>query len=261
MSIELNIGEYLEFERPLTRVVKRDIRISNPNNEPIAFKVKTTAPRLYCVRPNSDIVPANSYVDVQIMLQAFKEEPPMDAKCRDKFLILSTFLNDTIKDMTLPDLWTYVEANEKQNIRQHKLRCVFVPAKDTEQTAAPASPAHNVDTTHYTQSTSPSNIAISDINSSNATSTTNMDDSSNNNRLISDTEVSDKMKKVEAELNDVKRDVNALSSAEATKVAERAQQTVNAASQQQAAGGLPLGMLILIALIVAAIAYFYQSKN
>jgi hypothetical protein len=49
----------------LTRVVKQTIKIENPNSKPIAFKVKTTAPKLYCVRPNSDIIPPNETAEVQ----------------------------------------------------------------------------------------------------------------------------------------------------------------------------------------------------
>lgn len=37
----------------------------NPNPEPVAFKVKTTAPKQYCVRPNSGRIEANGSVDVQ----------------------------------------------------------------------------------------------------------------------------------------------------------------------------------------------------
>jgi hypothetical protein len=53
------------FTGPLTRTVKQEIRITNPHSKPIAFKVKTTAPKLYCVRPNSDIIPPNGFADVQ----------------------------------------------------------------------------------------------------------------------------------------------------------------------------------------------------
>lgn len=56
---------FLVFVGPLTRVVKKNIRIENPHATPLAFKVKTTAPKLYCVRPNSDIIPPNSSTEVQ----------------------------------------------------------------------------------------------------------------------------------------------------------------------------------------------------
>jgi len=50
---------------PLTQLVKRSLLIHNPNSSPIAFKVKTTAPKQYCVRPNSGRVEAGESVEVQ----------------------------------------------------------------------------------------------------------------------------------------------------------------------------------------------------
>jgi len=50
---------------PLTRVVKQNLTIENPHDKAVAFKVKPTAPKLYCVRPNSDVIPPNSSIDVQ----------------------------------------------------------------------------------------------------------------------------------------------------------------------------------------------------
>lgn len=38
------------------------------------------------------------------MLQALKEEPPMDAKCKDKFLILSTLVEGPLSLMNITDL-------------------------------------------------------------------------------------------------------------------------------------------------------------
>lgn len=39
-----------------------------------------------------------------VMLQAQREEPPLDVKCRDKFLILSIFLNETTEKMGITEL-------------------------------------------------------------------------------------------------------------------------------------------------------------
>lgn len=50
---------------PLTQVVKRSLLIHNPHPSPIAFKVKTTAPKQYCVRPNSGRVEGGESVEVQ----------------------------------------------------------------------------------------------------------------------------------------------------------------------------------------------------
>ena len=81
------------------------LKLRNVNRTPVAFKVKTTAPKQYCVRPNSGRIEVGQEIDVQgttvvvytllgntadaqiVLLQAMKEDPPMDARCRDKFLV------------------------------------------------------------------------------------------------------------------------------------------------------------------------------
>jgi hypothetical protein len=45
--------------------VKRSLQVSNPNSQPVAFKVKTTAPKQYCVRPNSGRIEPGEKVEVQ----------------------------------------------------------------------------------------------------------------------------------------------------------------------------------------------------
>ena len=46
----------LRFKGPFTEVVTSQLKITNPTNERVCFKVKTTAPRQYCVRPNSGLL-------------------------------------------------------------------------------------------------------------------------------------------------------------------------------------------------------------
>ena len=50
MSVELNPPE-LGFQRPFTREVIRTLHLKNPNHDPLAFKVKTTAPKQCVHRP------------------------------------------------------------------------------------------------------------------------------------------------------------------------------------------------------------------
>ncbi|KAK5162538.1 hypothetical protein LTR04_003469, partial [Oleoguttula sp. CCFEE 6159] len=44
MSVELDPVE-LGFQRPFTHEVSQTLRLRNPNSDPVAFKVKTTAPK------------------------------------------------------------------------------------------------------------------------------------------------------------------------------------------------------------------------
>ncbi|KAI8985822.1 PapD-like protein [Pilobolus umbonatus] len=125
MSVNIDVKDIIEFERPLTRVSKKTIHISNPHDKPVAFKVKTTAPKLYCVRPNSDIIQPNQTMAVSILLQAFKEEPPLDNKCKDKFLILSTLVEGDLEVMSIQDLWSHVESKARSSICQYKFSTLY----------------------------------------------------------------------------------------------------------------------------------------
>lgn len=126
MSVELLPAE-LGFRRPFDREVTETLKLTNPNSAPVAFKVKTTAPKQYCVRPNSGVIQPNDSVEVQVLLQAMKEEPPLDAKCRDKFLVQSV-LTSSDQDPNVTTLWQTVEKTAKQSIQERKIRVNFLPA-------------------------------------------------------------------------------------------------------------------------------------
>lgn len=111
---------------PLTQVVKKSLTITNSNSQPVAFKVKTTAPKQYCVRPNSGRIEAGERVEVQVLLQPFKEEPPTSAKCRDKFLVQSAVISADKETLPMTEFWALQE-REKESIFEHKIRCAFLP--------------------------------------------------------------------------------------------------------------------------------------
>ncbi|SPO38578.1 related to SCS2 - required for inositol metabolism [Pseudozyma flocculosa] len=113
---------------PLTQLVKRTLQVSNPNNQPVAFKVKTTAPKQYCVRPNSGRIEPGERVEVQVLLQPMKEEPPLSAKCRDKFLVQSTIITPELETASLQEIWPQIEKENKSAIHEQKIRCAFLPA-------------------------------------------------------------------------------------------------------------------------------------
>ncbi|KAF5382597.1 hypothetical protein D9615_002909 [Tricholomella constricta] len=129
MSVSLNPSSSLGFKRPLTQLVKRSLTITNHNSQPVAFKVKTTAPKLYCVRPNSGRVEPGESIDVSVMLQALREEPPSNAKCKDKFLIQSTLITAEKETMALQDIWTATDKDEEGKVHQQKLRVTYLPAE------------------------------------------------------------------------------------------------------------------------------------
>ncbi|PWW75308.1 VAMP-associated protein [Tuber magnatum] len=125
MSIELDPTE-LGFERPFNHEVIQTLHIRNPNYDPVAFKVKTTAPKQYCVRPNSGRIEVGKQVEVQVLLQAMKEDPPVDYKCRDKFLVQSVAITADKECTSVGHIWSHVEKNQKSAIQEKKIRVVFL---------------------------------------------------------------------------------------------------------------------------------------
>lgn len=134
MSVECT--SLLGFHRPLTSMVKKSLFLCNPHQDPIVFKIKTTAPRQYCVRPNSGRIEAGQEIEVLVLLQALKEEPPLDYKCKDKFLIQSIVLTD--KNITdTQSMLSLFDSVAKEDIHEKKIKCVFLnPEQNTAQYAS-----------------------------------------------------------------------------------------------------------------------------
>ncbi|KAK5127498.1 hypothetical protein LTR85_006837 [Meristemomyces frigidus] len=127
MSVELEPAE-LGFKRPFAHEVSQVLRLHNPTSDPIAFKVKTTAPKQYCVRPNSGRIEAGQDVEVSVLLQAMKEDPPPDARCRDKFLVQSVAITPDKEFGNVAQVWSNIEQNAKSSIQEKKIRVNFLPA-------------------------------------------------------------------------------------------------------------------------------------
>lgn len=137
MAVQLTPEAQLGFHRPYTQLVKRTLTVANPNDQPIMFKVKTTAPKQYCVRPNSGRVEPYERVEVQVLLQPMKEDPPLNAKCRDKFLVQSALIPKERDTLLMNELWQIVEREEKGSIQEQKIRCVYLPPNEDDSGAAP----------------------------------------------------------------------------------------------------------------------------
>ncbi|KQK00651.1 vesicle-associated protein 1-3 isoform X1 [Brachypodium distachyon] len=101
------------------------IELVNKTDQPVAFKVKTTNPRKYAVRPTSRVVPPGGSCGVTITMQAPKEIP-QDYHCKDKFLVQSIMVQEGITDKDIvPDM--FIRAPGKV-VEEFKLRVVYIPA-------------------------------------------------------------------------------------------------------------------------------------
>ncbi|WRX09782.1 Major sperm protein (MSP) domain - like 2 [Theobroma cacao] len=113
------------FKVELRKQSTCSMQLTNKTEKYVAFKVKTTNPKKYCVRPNTGVVLPGSTCNVTVTMQAQKEAPP-DMQCRDKFLLQSVVAPDgtTNKDVTS-------EMFNKENgrvVEEFKLRVIYIPA-------------------------------------------------------------------------------------------------------------------------------------
>ncbi|KAJ4832310.1 hypothetical protein Tsubulata_026978 [Turnera subulata] len=107
----------------LKKQISCSLQLSNKTDSYVAFKVKTTNPKKYCVRPNAGIVLPRSTCDVIVTMQAQKDAPT-DMQCKDKFLLQSV---KTVDGAAAKDINAEMFNKEAGHIVEEcKLRVVYV---------------------------------------------------------------------------------------------------------------------------------------
>ncbi|XP_013704322.3 vesicle-associated protein 1-1-like isoform X2 [Brassica napus] len=123
----------LQFPFELRKQISCSLYLTNKTDNHVAFKVKTTNPKKYCVRPNTGVVLPRSTCEVLVTMQAQKEAPS-DMQCKDKFLLQGVTASPgvTAKDVT-PEMFSK-EAGYL--VEETKLRVTYVAPPQ------PPSPVH-----------------------------------------------------------------------------------------------------------------------
>ncbi|XP_023331182.1 vesicle-associated membrane protein-associated protein A isoform X2 [Eurytemora carolleeae] len=120
----------LSFQGPFVTAVTSSMKLKNPSDKKVCFKIKTTAPKRYCVKPNSGVVDPTSEVQIAVSLQPFEYDP--SEKNKHKFMVQSMFAPDGEIDQD--KLWKDADSNEMMD---SKLKCVFVMPAGAEQKYVP----------------------------------------------------------------------------------------------------------------------------
>lgn len=124
----------LRFIFELKKQSSCSVQMINKTNHHVAFKVKTTNPKKYCVRPNTGVIDPNSVCDFTVTMQAQKVAPP-DMICRDKFLVQSTFVPEGTKEEDVTS-HTFTKEDGK-TVDEKRLKVVLVPAPDSSPESSP----------------------------------------------------------------------------------------------------------------------------
>ncbi|XP_019428242.1 PREDICTED: vesicle-associated protein 2-2-like isoform X2 [Lupinus angustifolius] len=107
----------LQFIFELKKQSTCSVQLTNNTKHYVAFKVKTTSPKKYSVRPNVGILAPKSTCEFIVTMQA-QREAPADAASKDKFLIQSTLVpaettsEDVNSSLFVKDGSRYIEENK-----------------------------------------------------------------------------------------------------------------------------------------------------
>uniref|UniRef100_A0A0E0M9H9 MSP domain-containing protein n=1 Tax=Oryza punctata TaxID=4537 RepID=A0A0E0M9H9_ORYPU len=113
----------LQFPFELDKQISCPLRIANKTERTVAFKVKTTSPKKYCVRPNNGVVRPRSASVVVVTMQAQTVAPP-DLQCKDKFLVQSVVVGD---DLSAKDITSQMFMRDENNmVEEVKLKVSYV---------------------------------------------------------------------------------------------------------------------------------------
>ncbi|KAG9276248.1 vesicle-associated membrane protein-associated protein A isoform X2 [Astyanax mexicanus] len=149
----------LKFRGPFTDVVTTNLKLRNPSDRKVCFKVKTTAPRRYCVRPNSGVIDSGASVTISVMLQPFDYDP--NEKSKHKFMVQTIFAPPNAAD--LEAMW---KDAKPEDLMDSKLRCVFeLPSENDKMNdidPTKAAPVLNTSKGDSTSGAKPSSLSLDD---------------------------------------------------------------------------------------------------
>jgi hypothetical protein len=116
--------EELVFRFELRKHIPTAFSMKNLTNKRLAFKVKTTNPKKYSVRPSHGFVDGNGSLEITVTLNSQKEPPTSYQNCRDKFLIQTTVVRSGVSQVTSE---LFDDAAKKNELQQTKLRVQMIP--------------------------------------------------------------------------------------------------------------------------------------
>ncbi|CAN6461102.1 unnamed protein product [Victoria cruziana] len=114
--------EELSFPFELEKQSYCNLKLVNNSEHCVAFKIKTTAPKKYFVRPNTGVILPWDSVVILVTLQAQREYPP-DMQCKDKFLVQSAKVPPNTDPDEIPPA-TFNKDGERK-VEECKLKVVY----------------------------------------------------------------------------------------------------------------------------------------
>ncbi|XP_065904265.1 vesicle-associated membrane protein-associated protein B-like [Dysidea avara] len=145
----LEPSKEVRFQGPYTEIVTSYMKLTNPTDKRVGYKVKTNAPRQYTVEPNNGILEPNQLQVLSIRLQPLRV--PNTSTTYHKFMVQSMVVPDS--DVKSEDLW---RGTHKADVIDYKFNCIL--EAEQIQNGIETSPEH-MQMTSPISNHSPINIA------------------------------------------------------------------------------------------------------
>ncbi|CAN6662124.1 vesicle-associated membrane protein-associated protein Scs2p [Trichomonascus vanleenenianus] len=237
--------ETLEFEAPFTDQVVRPLYLRNDSGSRLAYKIKTTAPKLYCVRPNASIIEPGTSVEVSIIRQ-YKDVPAPDGKSKDKFLVLSAPVDADANADNFADLWKNIPEAATDS---KKIRVTYKFASEGEGEAQ-----QPVAVTTSAAPEEPDTTTFSNTNTNNtedaeapANGSTGVAKSATNATQRAASTVNSEIESAQAKIAEMQKDIKASSSTSEKRAGGSSAQAQHRV--RQPTGGVPVPIVLILALI------------
>jgi len=107
----------LKFKGPFTVPTTSLLKLANPSDKRVCFKIKTTAPKRYCVRPNAGILEPGQSISIAVVFQPCELDSSAN---KHKFMVQSLYAPDG--EVNMDAMWKDVDGTK---LMDTKLRCAF----------------------------------------------------------------------------------------------------------------------------------------
>lgn len=111
------------------------IQIQNISSQPVGYKIKTTSPEKYRVKPSTGSLAQNTSATVEIHVPGGQGALTPASLVRDKFLITAIFLEEV--DIKQQELSEALKSSKPDG--QYRLRCQLAPQQLSSDLTAPSS--------------------------------------------------------------------------------------------------------------------------
>ncbi|XP_013140028.1 PREDICTED: motile sperm domain-containing protein 2-like [Papilio polytes] len=140
-DIQINPNDYLTFTIDSSDL-KSELTVTNPNNVRIAFKIRTTGPEKFKVKPTSGVLAGNGMQNILIIvLPGFDRNEVV----KERFLILSTLIDDNLTQKQIDDVWQ----NPKAKINENRLKCKLFVEENVLQKSSMMESLGTLDRKHF----------------------------------------------------------------------------------------------------------------